>query len=227
MIREMLKLDNTWNWISNPWTANEQVQHLKFRYSGRGSEYYLLNKITTEYILYWIPHSLLLGCIYKSREIMISNKILCSFSHNSRIQFMSTMVSIVTLKWIHECVIIYSVMVHLPLGWKSSMKLRHSRANFPNTDILWKSTIESCMNSFYSVVVEWRDKVCNLKAEMIVSLCNVGAYPCRSMKRARNLVRPDPKHAHPYLSYLHQPNEDRSFPAALLPLELSPHSAEW
>ena len=54
-------------------------------------------QIESEYMLHWIWYPIIVGCIGKGREIMLANKICCSFSHNSAIEFIHTMVSKVPL----------------------------------------------------------------------------------------------------------------------------------
>lgn len=78
-----------------------------------GLDNYHFNDIKTEYSLHWIWHSIVVGCIDKSREVMLSNKITCSLSHEGSIKFIDTVISIVTLKWVHDGVIIYLVVINL------------------------------------------------------------------------------------------------------------------
>lgn len=135
-----------------------------FRKLVLGPDNYHFNDIKTEYILHWISHSIIVRCIDKSREVMLSNKITCSFSHDCSIKFIGTVMSIAMLKWVHYGVIIYLVMINLSFCWESSMEFGHGRANLSNTDIRGKKTIQSCVNAFQAVIVERCNKVCNLKA---------------------------------------------------------------
>lgn len=123
--------------------------------------------IKTENDFHWISHSIIMCCICKSRKIMLSNEIICSFSHDCIIKFISTMVSVATVKRIQEGVIIYLVVINLAYGGKPSMKVRHGRTNLPNSYIRRKKTIESSMNVFQAMVVKWRNKVCHLKPQLV------------------------------------------------------------
>lgn len=129
-----------------------------------GLDSYHFNDIKTENSLYWIWHSIIVGCINESRKVMLSNKVTCSFSHEGNIKLIGTVISITTLKWVHDWVIIYLVMINLAYCWESSMEFRHCRANLSNSDIGGKKAIESCVNAFQAVIVERGNKVCHLKA---------------------------------------------------------------
>jgi len=125
---------------------------------------YHFDDIKSKNSLHWIWHSIIAWWIDKSREITGSNKMICCFSHYSSIEFMSNMVCIQTLKWIHDSIIKYLVVISLSLGRKSSMELRNYSTNFSNTNVRRKKTIESCMNAIQAVIIERCNKVCHLES---------------------------------------------------------------
>lgn len=135
-------------------------------YSGRNLDLeldkYHFFHIKSEYMLHWIRYPVIVGCIGKSREVMLPNKMFCSFSHHSGIEFIHTMISKMALEWIHDGIIVYLVMVNLTFGRKSSMEFRGCRANFSNPDIRGKKAIQSCMNFFQVVIVKWCNEMRNL-----------------------------------------------------------------
>ena len=130
----------------------------------RHRKHYHFKDIKSEYILYRIWNSVVVGSICKSREIMFSNKMLCSFLHDISIELISTVVSKVSLKWVHDGVIIYLVMISLAFCRKPGMEFRHRGANFSNSDISRKKTVQGRVNAFQVVVVKRGDKVCHLKS---------------------------------------------------------------
>ena len=120
--------------------------------------------IKSEYMLHWIWYTIIVGCIGKSREVMLPDKIFRSFSHNSAIEFIHTMVSKMPLERIHDGIIVYLVMVNLTFGRKSSMEFSWCRANLSNPDIRRKNAVQSHMNFFQVVIVKWCKKMCNLQS---------------------------------------------------------------
>lgn len=122
-------------------------------------------QIKSEYMLHWIRYPIIVGCIGKGREIMLPNKIFCSFSHNSAIEFIHTMVSKVPLEWIHDGIIVYLVMVNLTYGRKSSVEFSWCRADLSNSNISRKKTVQSCMKFFQVVIVKRCKKMSNLQTQ--------------------------------------------------------------
>lgn len=169
---------------------------------------YHFSYIKSEYMLHWIWYPIIAGRIGKSWEVMLTNEIFCSFSHNSGIEFIHTVVSKMPLEWIHDGIIIYLVVVNLTFGRKTRMEFRQCRANLSHSDIQRKKTIQSCMNVFQVVIAEWCDKMCNLNH------CKFLIGNGHNLKpHKRNRTGPDPRHELPYLSCLHQPSGDPSFQA--------------
>lgn len=77
---------------------------------------------------------------------MFTHEMLCSISHDSSVEFIRTMVSIVPQEWVHDGGVIYLVAIYLACDRETSMKLRPCRAKFSNSDVRRKKTIYSFVN---------------------------------------------------------------------------------
>jgi len=94
---------------------------------------------------------------------MLSNKKICSFPHFRSIQFISTVVSPMTLERVHESVVVYLVAINLARGRKPSMKLRNRCTQLSDTDIFRKKTVQSSVKAIQTSIVERSDKMSYLK----------------------------------------------------------------
>lgn len=72
---------------------------------------------------------------------MLPNKLLCSIPHGSRIEFISTVVHMEPLKWIHDGVVVNSVIVNLACDGKAGVKFRWDGSHLSDSDIGREKTI--------------------------------------------------------------------------------------
>lgn len=84
----------------------------------------------------------LFGNIGKCFKVMLSHHISCCLSHDMDVEGFSNMKGVAQLKWIHDWIAIYFVMINFSLGWITCVKVRRNCRNFPYTDIAWKKTIQ-------------------------------------------------------------------------------------
>lgn len=124
---------------------------------------YRFNYIKTENLFHRIWNSIIVWCICKWREVMFANKISCSLPHGWWVKFVRTMVGITGLKWIHDRVIVYLVVVYLARCWETGMKLRTCWANLPDSYIRGKKAIDTTMKVFQVFINERCHKMCDLK----------------------------------------------------------------
>lgn len=114
--------------------------------SVKGWIWYLFNNIKAKYRLHWIWHPVISWCIGEGRKVMFPHEMLCGISHDSSVEFVLTMVSIVPQEWVHDSGIIHLVAIYLACDRKTRMKLRSCRAKLSNSDVRRKKTVYSSMN---------------------------------------------------------------------------------
>lgn len=154
-------------------------------------------------MFYWIWGPIIARHIDKSREVMLPYVILSRFPHGSSVELISAMVRIPMLKWVHDDVVIYLVVINLASHWKTSMEFRHGRTNFSNSDIVRKKAIQGCVNSFQAIVVERRNKVCHLKSWSQIFKSIYITSDCSILNELEERG-PDPRRELLHRSYLHQ-----------------------
>lgn len=121
--------------------------------------------IKSENMLHWIRYAIIVRCIFKSSEIMLPNKISCSFSHSSTIEFIHIMISKMALERVHDGITVNLVMINLTFYRKPSMKFSWCRADLSNSYIRRKKTVQSSVNAIQIVVIKWCKKMCNLQSQ--------------------------------------------------------------
>lgn len=85
---------------------------------------YHFDYVKAKNYFYWIWYPIISWCIAKSRKVMLPYEMLSSIPHDISIKLVHTMVSIVSLKWIHDGIIEYLVTINLACHREASMKFR-------------------------------------------------------------------------------------------------------
>lgn len=76
---------------------------------------------------------------------------------------METVISIVTLEWVHDRSVVYLVAIDLTLYGEPGMKFRNSGTDFSDSDIRWEKAIQGSMDALQALVVERCNKMSHLK----------------------------------------------------------------
>jgi len=121
--------------------------------------------IKSENMLHRIRYAVIVRCISKSSEIMLPDKMLCSFSHSSTIEFIHVMVSKMALERVHDGITVNLVMINLTFCRKPSVEFSWCGADLSNSYIRRKKTVQSSVNSIQIVVIKRCKKMCNLQSQ--------------------------------------------------------------